>query len=177
VLKYRHLEIGIAGLSSLLAAAVAWWSASAWDQATMIVTCIVAGFVVIFGSSLLIGWRREAGAGLFSGAVVWTFVALGIICSVGATQWPLRITFARSRAALDALAERVRARDEPSLPRRAGHFTIRRAFLADRDIVCLWTDPMPGRNTGFVQGRPIDIPFSVWTMVRFDDRWQFITQE
>jgi hypothetical protein len=104
-------------------------------------------------------------------------VCLSIIISVAATHWPLRVTYVLSRDAFDSLAQRVRAGEHIATPVRAGFFTVRRAELSHHGIVCLWTYPHPAGSTGFVQCRRDYVPFNLWSLIRLDDRWQFISED
>ena len=78
---------------------------------------------------------------------------------------------------LTLLHQRVRTGEHIATPLRAGLFTIRSAYLSHDGIVCLWTHPHPGGSTGFVQCRRNYVPFNLWSIVRLDDRWQFISED
>jgi hypothetical protein len=81
-----------------------------------------------------------------------------------------------SRGAFDAIAQRVRA-GEQMKPQRIGLVTIRKAEVYYNGIVCLWTDLNPSGYTGFVQCAPDSMPFNLWSMIRLDARWQFISED
>ena len=104
-------------------------------------------------------------------------VCLAAILSAAATYWPLRLAYGVSRGALERLAERVRAGERLALPVRAGIFRVRGAEISRHGVVCLWTHPDPAGSTGFVQCRRDDIPFNLGSLVRLDDRWQFISED
>ena len=71
----------------------------------------------------------------------------------------------------------MRSGENLPMPQRAGIFTIRKAELSRDRIVCLWIAPNSGGNTGFVQCGQDYVPFNLWSLVKLDDRWQFITED
>jgi hypothetical protein len=89
----------------------------------------------------------------------------------------LRAAYLLSRPTLDRVAEDVRAGQHVTRPTRVGLFTIVEAEVNRHGIVCLWVDPNPTGKTGFVQCGPDYVPFNLWSMVRLDDRWQFIAED
>ncbi len=93
------------------------------------------------------------------------------------TQWPMHAAFALNRSSLDALSQRVLAGEKIATPVQAGTFRIAKAELSHHGIVCLWTAPNPGGNTGFVQTPPDNVPFNLWSMTSLDAQWQFISED
>jgi hypothetical protein len=141
------------------------------------------GLVAIFLSAnvavvglLLMTYQRHTNRRTLSGCVL-SLVTFAVIVSVAVTQWPLRVTYALSKSSFDALARRVQSGEQIKTPVNAGFFIVQRAELSRERIVCLWTEPNPGGNTGFVQCRPDYVPFNLWSMVRLDNYWQFIAED
>jgi len=93
------------------------------------------------------------------------------------TQWPMHVAFCLNRSSLDALSQRVLSGEKIATPVQAGTFRIASAELSPQGIVCLWTTPNPGGNTGFVQTPPGHVPFNLWSMTSLDAQWQFITED
>lgn len=160
----------------LLALASVLDSATAGERMGVVLLAIVLSAPAILISSLLIGYRRYTQRAMFP-AFIAPVICLAIILSVATTHWPLRVTYALSRDAFDAVAERVRAGEQIVTPLRAGLFTIRRAELSHHGLVCLWTYPHPNGSMGFVQCRRDYVPFNLWSMIQLDDRWQFISED
>ena len=103
---------------------------------------------------------------------------LSLILSVGVTCWPLRVSFALSRNAFEAVALRVRSGERVSTPSRIGLFRIRQAELSNGGVVCLWTDLDPAGHTGFVQcDQDKAVKFNLWSIIPLEDRWQFISED
>ncbi len=103
--------------------------------------------------------------------------SLTLIISSCFTLWPMRLTYALSHASLHALAQRIQSGEKITTPVQAGFFRVTKAELSSHGIVCLWTVPRPGGNTGFVQTTPDHIPFNLWSMISLDNQWQFITED
>ena len=160
----------------LLAAGAVLHSASGGEQVSVVLVSVVLSIATIIVSSVLIGYRRYTQRAVLS-ALIAPAVCLSLIVSVALTHWPLRFGYAWSRDAFDALAQRVRVGEHIAVPVRVGLFTIRRAELSPQSIVCLWTYPHPGGSTGFVQCGRDYVPFNLWSLIRLDDRWQFISED
>lgn len=163
-------------LLGLLAAAGVLHSATGGEQVGVVLLAVVLSAAIFIVSSLLIGYRRYTQRAVLPALIAPAVCLLGII-SVAATHWPLRLAYAASRDAFDILAQRVRSGEHIATPVRAGFFTIHRAELSHHDIVCLWTHPLPNGSTGFVQCRRDYVPFNLWSLIRLDDRWQFISED
>ena len=104
-------------------------------------------------------------------------ICLAIVISVAATHWPLRVAYALSRGALDAVSLRVRAGERIAVPLRAGLFMIRRAEISHDGFACLWTDLHPTGYTGFMLCGPRKAPGRLWSQINLDDRWQFVSED
>jgi hypothetical protein len=175
-MRRHYIDTGLIALLGLLALAGVAHSATGGEQIGVVLLAIVLSAAAIIVSFLLVGYRRYT-----KQPVLPVFIApvacLSIIISVAVTYWPIRATYALSRDAFDSLAERVRAGEQITMPVRAGFFTVRTAELSHQGIVCLWTVPDPAGNTGFVQCRRDYVPFNLWSLIRLDDRWQFISED
>ena len=163
-------------LLGLLAVAEVLHSATGGEPVGVVLLAIVLSAAAIIVGSLLVGYRRRTRRRPMP-ALAALILSLAVIISVAATHWPLRVTYALSRASFDRVAQRLRNRERITTPLRAGFFTIQRAELSHHDIVCLWTRPQPGGSTGFIQCRHNYVPFNLWSMVRLHDRWQFISED
>ena len=175
-MKRHHIDAALMSVLALLAIAGILHSATGGEQVGVVLLAIVVSAAAIIVSCLLVGYRRHTQRAVLP-ALVAPVVCLSIIISVAATHWPLRVTYALSRDAFDAVAQRVRAGEQIATPVRAGLFTIRRVELSHHGIVCLWTYPHPSGSTGFVQCRRDYVPFNLWSLIRLDDRWQFISED
>ena len=162
--------LGLLALGGVLA------SASGGEQVGVVLLAIVLSVASIAVGSLLVGYRRHTQRQVLP-VLFAPAISLAVIISVVATHWPIRVAYAWSRASLDAVAQRVRGGERVQTPLRAGLFTIQRAEFSHHGIVCLWTQPNPGGSTGFVQCRRDYVPFNLWSLVRLDDRWQFISED
>jgi hypothetical protein len=106
--------------------------------------------------------------------------------SVVATRWPLRLTFLASRSEFDAFAGRLEAGYRMTQPERVGRFLILKAEMRD-GRPCLWVDIDPAGYDGFVRNPrrgpdgkllgPSNLCFNLWSDVRLDDDWAFISEE
>jgi len=174
--KRLHIDAALIGLLGLFAIAGILDSATGGEQVGVVLLAIVLSAAAIIVGSLLIGYRCHTQRRVLP-ALIASVLSLLIIISVAATDWPLRVTYALSRSSFDALAQRLRAGERAVAPMRAGLFRIRRAELSHHGIVCLWTHPDPGGSTGFVQCRRDYVPFNLWSIVKLDDGWQFISED
>jgi len=163
-------------LLGLLAAAGVLDSATDGEQLGVVLLAIVLSVAAIVVGSLLVGYRLHTQRRVLP-AFVASIVSLAVIISVVATRWPLRVAYALSRSSFNTLAHHVRNGERVATPVRAGLFTIRHAELSHHGIVCLWTQPHPGGSTGFVECGRDYVPFNLWSIVRLDDRWQFISED
>src|SRR5262249_32507588 len=131
---------------------------------TVVTTCSLLGFARARGRRL---WPVLAGA----------IVCLAFIASVMIAHWPLRVAYVLSRPSLDGLAQDVQAGQRLARPTRVGLFRVVQAEVRRDGIVCLWVDRNPAGKAGFVRCGPDHVPFNLWSMVRLDDRWQFIAED
>jgi len=175
-MKRQRIDAALIALLGLLALAAILHSATGGEQVGVVLLAIVLSAAALIVSCLLVGYRRYTKRPVLS-ALIASVACLSVIILVAATYWPLRITYALSRDAFDSLAHRVRAGEQIAAPVRAGLFTIRRAELSHHGIVCLWTYPHPAGSTGFVQCRRDYVPFNLWSLIRLDNHWQFISED
>jgi hypothetical protein len=175
-MKRHHIDAALMSLLGLSALAGILVSVIGVEQVGVVLLAIVLSANVIVVGLLLIGYRRHTQRRVLP-ILVAPILSLVVIISVAATHWPLRIAYAWSRDSFDGVAQRIRSGEHVTTPLRAGLFTIQRAELSHHGIVCLWTQPNPGGSTGFVQCRRDYVPFNLWSMVRLDDRWQFISED
>lgn len=175
-MKRHRRDAALVSMLGLLAIAGVLHSATGSDQIVGVLLAFVLTTAAIIVGSLLIDYRRRTQRRMIP-ALAATIFALVVITSVTATHWPMRVTYALSRDSFDAVAQRIRQGERVTTPLRAGLFTIRGVELSHHDIVCLWTHPDPGGSTGFVQCRGDSVPFNLWSLVRLDDRWQYISED
>jgi hypothetical protein len=175
-MRRYYIDAGLIALLSLLAIAGVVHSATGGEQFSVVLLAIVLSAAAIIVSCLLVGYRRYTKRPVLPGLIA-PVACLAMMISVAVTYWPLRVTYALSRDAFDSIAERVRAGEPIAMPVRAGLFTVRTAELSHQGIVCLWTVPDPAGSTGFVQCRHDYVPFNLWSLIRLDDRWQFIAED
>ena len=175
-MKRPHIDAALISLCGLFAVAGILGSAGGIERVCVVLLAVVLSAATIIVGSLLIGYRRHTQRAVLT-ALTMPAICLAIIISVAATHWPLRLTYALSRDAFDAVAQRVRTGEHITTPVRVGLFSIRSAELSHHGIVCLWMHPHPGGSTGFVQCRRDYVPFNLWSIVRLDDRWQFIAED
>ena len=175
-MKRHHIDAVLMSVLVLLAVGSMLHSASGGERAAVEFLALISLAVALAASYLLIAHRCYTRRAVLP-VVVVPLVCLSIIISTTETHWPLRVTYALSRDAFDEVAQRVRAGEHIATPVRVGLFTVRRVELNHLGIVCLWTHPHPSGSTGFVQCPRDDVPFNLWSIVRLDDRWQFISED
>jgi drug/metabolite transporter (DMT)-like permease len=176
MIKANVIDESLLMVLGLLAAAGTLFAAFAMDSVMVAILAILLSLAVMITGGILVVRRRHVPQRLLSAGVA-IGAALILVGSVGAKNWPLRVGYEMSRDSFDAVAERVRKGEPVTAPMRVGFFTIERAELSGRGIVCLWTHVASGGNTGFVQCPPDHVPFNLWSIVRLDNRWQFISED
>jgi hypothetical protein len=174
--RSSQIDTALMTLLGLLALASVLVSAGGGEQVSVVLLAIILSGASIIVGSLLIGYRRQTQRRVLP-ALLAAILSLSVIVSVAATHWPLRATYVLSRTSFDAVAQRVRNGENVTMPLRAGLFTIRRAERSQQGIVCLWTQPNPSGSMGFVQCPRNHVPFNLWSIIRLDDRWQFISED
>jgi len=152
LVKRRHIDAALTTLLGLMALAGVFVSATGVEQIGVVLLTIVFSAATVIVGSLLVGYRRYTQRRVLP-ALVAPILCLFVIISVAVTHWPLRVAYTWSRESFDAVAQRVRSGEHITTPLRAGLFTIQRVELSHMSIVCLWTQPNPSGNTGFVQCR------------------------
>jgi len=175
-MKRNQIDAALIGLCGLVTAAGILSSAAGIGKIGVVLLAVALSAAIIITGSLLIGYRRRTQRAVLP-AVTVTVICLAVIISVAATHWPLRINYALARDSFEALARRIRTGEQITTPVHVGLFTIRRAEISRNGIVCLWTHPQPNGSTGFVRCQRDYLPFNLWSMVRLDDRWQFISED
>ena len=170
------ISLALIVVLGLLTTAVILLSATGGERTSVGIVALVLSPSTIIVGLLLIGYQRYRKSRL-SSAIGVTIACLTIIASVAFTHWPLRITYALSRNSFNAVAQRIRTGEQIKTPMRAGLFTIQRAELSHLGIVCLWIEPNPSGSTGFVQCRRDYVPFNLWSIIKLDEHWQFISED
>jgi hypothetical protein len=182
---------------------VALMAKVASDHSVWPTRLLVAASVVLVGMSAGFQDKLLVGIGVFFSFALWPPVALAlsavlprsrniaprrqivatalcIVCMLTllTTDWPARLAFLAFRSRLDALAARVESGQNPHLPQCVGPFVIREAHTSADGIVCLWTEPCPGGNTGFVRCSPARARrFNLWSVISLSSDWQFIRED
>ena len=174
--RFDSVDIQLVCVCWLTAAAAVYLSADGCEKVSMIFWAIIGSAIITIAGLTLVS-RRWRAKNFRSFAVLNAGTCLGVIISVAVWHWPLRVSYRLSRNAFDSFAERVRAGDQLSLPQQVGFFTIKYANVSDQGIVCLWTMTDPTGSTGFVQCGQGYIPFNLWSEIKLDDHWQFISED
>lgn len=175
-MKWHRIDLAFVGICWFLAAVVVWLSATGCEQSSMVLWGIVFSIPVVVLGSVFVGWRRHTQRSVFT-ALSGSLACLALIASVAIWQWPLRISYGSSRSGFDSLAQRVRAGEQLQMPQRVGLFRVRKAEVSRQGVVCLWTLPNPAGSTGFVRCGRDHVPFNLWSLVKLDDHWQFISED
>ena len=176
LVKRKHINGILLSLLALLPIALILHSAVGGEKTSVVLLAVVLSAVTVIVGSLLIAFEYRTHRRVLP-ALGASIASVGIITSVATTHWPLRVTYALSRGSFEALAQRVDGDEHIITPLRAGFFTIQRAEISQDGIVSLWTNPSFGGPTGFVRCPPEHVPFNLWSIIRLDDRWQFIAED
>lgn len=104
--------------------------------------------------------------------VYWMFFG-----SVAATNWPFRLMFILSRPSIERAANLVQVGNPPKTPFRVGLFRIEKAELKSKGVVCLWTDPDPGGDKGFIRHQGENVPLNLFTCINLDGRWKYVEED
>ncbi len=135
----------------------------------------LAAFPIVV-TSMLIGFTIKKNRGLASIValmlVYWVFFG-----SVAATSWPFRLLFFLSRSSIERAANQVQAGNPPKTPFRVGVFRIEKAELKSKGVVCLWTDPDPGGDKGFIRHEGEIVPLNLFTCINLDGRWKYVEED
>jgi len=142
--------------------------------------CIVAalGVLACAVAAIALGRKRR-------NAIV-ALASLLCIASVFFTLWPLKLTFAASRPEFEAMARKLDAGHEMTVPRKLGRFIIVKAEMRN-GRPCLWTDTDPSGFSGFVRnpyggvnmakGLYPNDAFNLWSCIKLDGDWAFIDED
>jgi len=148
---------------------------------TFLLWILEIGACVIVGA-LWVGAQRAGRRSNAARCAVTTTCAVGVILSVAAMQWPMRLVHAASRPWLDDAVLRVRAGEAVGVPSWIGLARVQRIDVCgdgDGGYVCFWTDVNPTGPSGFVQKNPGLVPFNYCSDDRVDlsDGWYFISED
>ncbi len=143
---------------------------------------IASLFILVISPAL--AWRKSGGTHRL--ALIIATACIALMITVVATRWPLRLAFLASRSDFCAFAARLEAGYTLTRPERVGRFLIQKAELRN-GRPCLWLDIDPAGFDGFVrnapraadrslQGPPNTL-FNLWSAVRLDDDWAFISED
>lgn len=96
--------------------------------------------------------------------------------SVLTTHWPLRLSYALSKASLNRIAAQVTSGTKVSAPQSAAVFSVSQAH-SDLGLVCLWIDEDMGEPIGFVQGPPSQVEqrFANYEIIALGDDWSLVS--
>ena len=148
-------------------------SAYGCERITIMLFCTVLGLLCLRSLAIAsVVDRRHTRSIIIAGLTAAVFIA-----SVAVWHWPLRVCYALSRPAFDALAARISSGEQIPIPASAGLYIIRGAGLSSSGIPYLWTAPGGGGSTGFVQTSPDHVHFNLWSVIHLDDRWQYISED
>ncbi len=107
-----------------------------------------------------------------------------LVASMLLTHWPMKLSFALSKPALNRLADAVAAHRAPALPKRAGAYVIHAvetrpmAEGTNGLTVCLWMLPLERQHVGFVRSPAGVTPeFNPWTHSRMDVHWHYFGED
>ncbi len=136
---------------------------------------------------------------LVTAIVAWTcwkarprrWLALGgllfcplLVATMLLSHWPMKLSFALSKPALNRLADAVAAHRAPALPKRAGAYVIHAVETrplpegANGLTVCLWMLPVERQHVGFVRSPAGVTPeFNPWTHRRMDAYWHYFGED
>ena len=159
-----------------LALILIYLSATATEGVFLFVIAILLGIVAFIIAVFFYDTERHRNREIkpINGVVI--VLAIFVCVSVCWFQWPLRVTYAASKTALNRLAAQLRRGKTIATPVHAGFFTIEKAEIRN-NTACLWTRTNAGGDEGFIQVAPSKIEFSMFSLVVLDNQWQFITED
>jgi hypothetical protein len=154
------------------------WFSAIGTEPFMLAVASTGAMLLSWLVSLFLPWSRREAVTLqrvHSGKRIVGWSVL-LYVSILVTQWPLRLTFALSRPALEQMAQSLRSGNKLQGPQRAGFFLIREAsFKFYPDTVCLWIALEPNGNRGFIQG-PSNVMQSA-SHIWLDKRWRLVEED
>jgi hypothetical protein len=111
----------------------------------------------------------------------YNLVVFGICCllsfSIALVQWPFKINYRLSHAALVREARQPTFNKPAYYPRRVGGFYVR-AGGDENGCACFWTDTHPSGRTGIVYCPNGDKPpFNLWDSTSLGGNWHAIKED
>lgn len=174
LLRFSFTTWFLLGLTALLC----WLSATYTHITGSIVLTMLVVAIWPIAALLMLSTHRTAKRRTVSRQALALAMFLLIVGSIVETQWPLRLAFAISRPSLDQLAEQIREHGRIREQRRAGLFVVRTSQVTADGVVCLWTEPDPWGNTGFVKCAPERAQrFNLWSTLQLSDDWQLVSED
>lgn len=151
-----------------------------------VVVYLMAGIAVVFVLVISPFVIRRGDGRLHRPAAIVLVISLIAMASAPPTAWPLRLSFLASHREFDGFARALESGYRMTGPERVGRFLILKAELRD-GRPCLWVDSDPAGYDGFVRnprrgsngkllGRS-NLTFNLWSAVRLDDDWAFISED
>jgi len=160
-------------VSALTPASAVYLSAAAYDTFAVLIWSVLIAPAIFLGVALACGTMPALRLWAMFGS------AVAVALSVALTHWPLRLTFAVSRPALERLADRLEAGETVSSPQWAGLFYVRKAEINHGGMPCLWLNLEPNGYTGFA--RPSDGiaigKYNDWSDYPLWQKWHLISED
>lgn len=172
----RPVVLALLGVSAVAAMGL---SAAGFDPIMLLFgSCIATGIIgPVVGTWATLEWRARSFKAWPMFAVLFCLLA---IATTLLFHWPLRLSFALHRPALERLAAQAQAGTPPALPTRVGLYTIRGIDTTTYPgVIGLHTDTSPSGPTGFyLTAVPVNSPpANEWSWVRLTDRWWWIKED
>ncbi len=144
-------------------------------------TIVIFSAIILFTLGLLttsiLSFRYRSHSGRkFS----FLLVALCLVTfvSVPITNWPLRAAFKLCHSSFDKIASSLQAGKTFPNPIQIGFFSIKKAEICTLNgKICLWTNLDPAGKTGFTKCPINNVPFNLWSIIKLDNDWQFISED
>jgi hypothetical protein len=172
------------------------WFLITWTVATFLMGFLakLMPLVLLFGFTApvaflalvaaVVGWARWKVRPRRWLALVGLLICPLLVTTMLFTHWPMKLSFALSKPALDRMADAVAAHRAPALPKRAGAYVIHAvetrpvAEGANGLTVCLWMLPLERQHVGFVRSPAGVTPkFNPWTHSRMDVNWHYFGED
>ncbi|BCM90950.1 hypothetical protein IAD21_02813 [Abditibacteriota bacterium] len=166
----------------VLAALVLLWTSFTGSESFSVFVCAFLGPIIAV-IVLCFTWKWTGLHTCRSVRAKWVNVIAGVTClvifvSVPLTHWPLRLAYILSRPSFEALAQSLQTGTKYPHSMRVGAFYIKKAEIYNIDgKICLWTDLSPSGKTGFTRCPSNDLPFNLWSSLKLDGDWQFVSED